>query len=708
MKQIFAKLPPKLRLYLPIVIGIVIAELVITTYSVNNIRKNIYRSIERNLVTEVQSLKGMFERERDLKLAKVKTDLKVAHKLYYQKKFEVSNRVERKSVQNQLTGVSHETNIYQWFLDGKSIYGDTTFVDEIFSLVGGTSTIFQKIDSGYVRITTNVRRSDGTRAIGTFIPNDSPVLQSIENGQPYIGRAYVVNSWYITAYEPIYYDEKIVGMLYVGDKEKDLDELRRKILSLKSSETAYPYVLDETGRFIIHPYASGEFWDDEDIIKTILSKQRGTATYVLKRDGKERMVNWDYFPDFKLYIASAVLLIEESGAQVREVIINSVFIGFVIILLLSLFVYFITTENVRNFLGQLELSSKKLKSVEIALEQSERHFQTLFNNSSDDIFVIDYDGNFVEVNQVACDNLGYTREEFLAMNIRDIKPEHLKAGVDRKISMIIKFGKYRYESENKAKDGHIIPVEMKSRNIDYKGKQVILTIARDISERKEMEDKILTTIIRTEENERKRFAADLHDDLGPILSTVKLYTDLLKKKNYKNIDENEAIKNIEELVDAAITSTRTISRNIRPNILQDFGLAAAVNDFCSFINKSESINIEVVTHQYAIEQRGIEESVLYQAVKELINNTIKHASAKNIRVELKSFENQIILYYRDDGKGFDLNEALQQNTGLGLNNIVNKIKSVKGTADINTKPGEGMFLIASLKLKPTNKKNGNS
>jgi len=214
-----------------------------------------------------------------------------------------------------------------------------------------------------------------------------------------------------------------------------------------------------------------------------------------------------------------------------------------------------------------------------------------------------------------------------------------------------------------------------------------------------VEDKILTTIIQTEENERKRFAADLHDDLGPILSTIKLYTDLLKKKNYKKISEEEALRNIEELVDMSISSTRTISRNIRPNILQDFGLAAAVNDFCSFIKKTESINLEVVTDQYTIEERGIEESVLYQAVKELINNTLRHASAKNIKVELKSIENQVILHYRDDGSGFDLEEARKVNSGLGLSNIINKIKSVKGTVDLQTKPGEGMILNASLKLK---------
>jgi PAS domain S-box-containing protein len=699
--MIFTKVKssPKIKLFVQIIAGVILAIALITIYSTHKLRQNIYNSVERNLTLEVQTISKMFERERDLKLAKVKSDLKVAHKLFYERTFEITGDTQRISVANQISGKTFIVNIRNWKYDGVSIYGNFDFVDEVFQLVGGTVTIFQKFDSGYVRISTNVKKSDGTRAIGTFIPNESPVVQTIEEGKTFIGRAFVVNSWYITAYEPIYNDGEIVGMLYVGDKEKDLEELSEKIASLKIGKNGFPFVLDDEGRFIIHPYATGEIWKDEPIIDSILSRNNGVTTYALKRDGKKKIAAWHYFPEFRVYIAAAMPLKDETGALVRDVILNSAIIALVIVVTLSLFVYFITTENVRNFLNQLELSSKKLQSTQQALEQSERHFQTLFNNSSDDIFVIDFDGNFIEVNQVACDNLGYSRGEFLGMNIRQIKPEQLQSSVDANISMINKFGQHRYESENVTKNGQSIPVEMKSRVFDYKGEKMILTISRDISERKEVEDRILSTIIQTEENERKRFAADLHDDLAPILSTVKLYTDLLKKKNFKKIDEEEAVRNIEELVDMAITSTRTISRNIRPNILQDFGLAAAVNDFCSFIKKTESINIEVLTHQYSIEQRGIEETVLYQAVKELINNTIRHASAKNIKIELKSFENQVILYYRDDGVGFNLDEAIKQNSGLGLNNIVNKIKSVKGTVDINTKPGEGMFLIASLKLK---------
>ncbi len=100
---------------------------------------------------------------------------------------------------------------------------------------------------------------------------------------------------------------------------------------------------------------------------------------------------------------------EETGALVREIIINSSVTAFLIIVAFSVFIYLITKEKVKKFLTKMEESSSRLKSTQEALEQSEKHFQTLFNNSSDEIFVIDFNGNFIEVNQIACDSLGYSR-----------------------------------------------------------------------------------------------------------------------------------------------------------------------------------------------------------------------------------------------------------------------------------------------------------
>ena len=129
------------------------------------------------------------------------------------------------------------------------------------ALVGGTFTnYFKSLHIGFIPLfqVVNVLKSDGARATGTYIPNNSPVVQTIEKGESFIGRAFVVDDWYITAYEPILHEGKIVGMLYAGDKEKDISELRPKIRELKIGKNGFVCVLDETGKFIVHPLPKGK------------------------------------------------------------------------------------------------------------------------------------------------------------------------------------------------------------------------------------------------------------------------------------------------------------------------------------------------------------------------------------------------------------------------------------------------------------------
>jgi len=695
----FKRFSVNLKLFLLIVFGIIISVIVITVFSIQKSKNEIRLSLQNNLTLEVKTIIKMFEREHSLKLDKVKTDLKIANNLFYSEKLKASGLKRNLTITNQITKQKCEALINEWCLGDKIILGDTSFVDKTHELFGGTTTIFQRTDSGYVRISTNVLKSDGTRAVGTYIPNSSEVVKTINKNKTYFGRAFVVNDWYITAYEPIVWNNSVIGMLYVGDKEKDLNELQRILSDLKIGKSGFIFAFDDLRKRIVSPKLFEQKNLNKNLIDYIINHKRGIQELAILENGEKYLVAFEYFPDFKLFVAAAVDQKYETKKLFSGVVINSIIIGIIIIIVFSIFVYIITTGNLRKFFKQLEKSETQLSTTRLALEKSERQFKTLFNNSGDEIFVVDFDGNFVEVNDFACQTLGYSHEEFIKMNFRDIKSENFIGEIKKNIELIRKFGQYRYESEHATRDGKVIPVEMKSRVIEYNDETVFLSIARDITERKEIEEKILTAIIKTEEKERKRFAADLHDDLAPILSTVKLYTDLIKKGNYKNINESETIKNIDELVDMAISTTKEISNNIRPNILQDFGLAAAINEFCSFINNTKSINIRVKTQKYKINKRGIEETILYQTVKELINNTLKHSQAKNVVIELKSYKNQIILYYRDDGIGFNIDEAVKNKSGLGLYNIFNKIKTINGSCDLNSEINKGMFLLISIKLK---------
>lgn len=341
---------------------------------------------------------------------------------------------------------------------------------------------------------------------------------------------------------------------------------------------------------------------------------------------------------------------------------------------------------------------EKLASTEEALLSSEKNFKFLFDYSSDEIFLADLKGKFIVVNKRACESLGYDHDELINMKFTDIKTPKYRDMVMPNIQKIIKLGMHTYESEHLTKTGALLPVEMKSRIVNYNDQKAIISVSRNIAKRKATEQKMISMIIETEEKERKRFAADLHDELGPILSTLKLYTDLLKKDEFNKISRAEVLKNVDELSDLAIRTAKEISARITPTILHDFGLATAIQEFCKYIDKTGVISIQLNTDKYAVKTRSLVETVLYQSTKELINNTIKHASAENITIELRSTNNQIVLYYRDDGIGFDVDKQLDLSLGLGLNNIVNKVRTIKGNCDFLSKIGEGLMLVITVKL----------
>lgn len=350
-----------------------------------------------------------------------------------------------------------------------------------------------------------------------------------------------------------------------------------------------------------------------------------------------------------------------------------------------------------SFKSFANISILTKSQTKFKIMNTENIFSFLFQNSSDAIFLLDLSGKIIEVNQTASRMLKYERSELIGLDIKRLKSPKFKQMVNSNIEEIIKNKLHTYETEHVKKTGEICPVEMKSRFVEYEGKPAIISVARNITQRKEFEKKLMQTIIKTEEKERKRFAADLHDGLSPILSTIKLYADLLKKNNLKSAKKTEILNDIDELSELAISTAKEVANNITPSILHDFGLATAVNEFCKYVANSKTLSIDCKTQKYCSPENKLIDSILYQAVKELINNTLKHSDAKKITIEIKNINHQIILYYKDDGKGFDVANALHNPNGLGLNNIVNKIKTIKGSCDFYSPESGGLIFVATIK-----------
>ncbi len=161
----------------------------------------------------------------------------------------------------------------------------SSIVDKVKALVGGTCTIFQKLDDSgsMLRVATNVVKKDGKRAVGTFIPavnpdgQANPVVAAVLKGHTFKGRAFVVDRWYITAYEPIFDTSKrIVGMLYVGVPQESVTSLRKAIMDTKVGQTGYITVIDSAGNYVISKEGKR---DGENI----LAHQSPDGAYPIKR-----------------------------------------------------------------------------------------------------------------------------------------------------------------------------------------------------------------------------------------------------------------------------------------------------------------------------------------------------------------------------------------------------------------------------------------
>ena len=203
--------------------------------------------------------------------------------------------------------------------------------------------------------------------------------------------------------------------------------------------------------------------------------------------------------------------------------------------------------------------------------------------------------------------------------------------------------------------------------------------------RRESEKWVLAAVIRTEEQERQRFAKELHDGLGPLLSVIKMLVSGLDTN--KESEVNEKIKqNLRQAVDEAISGVRDISANISPHILNNFGLKDAVEAFIKRMRQADNFKVYFTTN---LEN--------HRVICELINNTLRHAAASKVTIDLQLEEGILYLEYTDNGIGFDVNR-ISGHTGMGLDNMRYRLQSGNGDIEIVSEHGKGMRANAFIKV----------
>lgn len=195
-----------------------------------------------------------------------------------------------------------------------------------------------------------------------------------------------------------------------------------------------------------------------------------------------------------------------------------------------------------------------------------------------------------------------------------------------------------------------------------------------------------------QEQERKRIANDLHDSLGPLLSTVKLYMHSIV---INNDADKEALNKASGYIDETISNLREISYNLIPSTLARNNLIVAVNEYISRITNHNLLNIVFdVTNDTFIPKKI--ELHLFRIIQEIIHNTIKHSGAATLKLTITSQAGLLFLISEDDGQGFNLADVRQESEGLGLKSVENRCEIINGTFKIITAKNAGCKIIIKV------------
>ncbi len=306
---------------------------------------------------------------------------------------------------NQFTRKHHSVHLPKlaagrdWLGKNATFSKPSPVVDATRSLVGGTCTIFQRMNpqGDMLRVVTNVKRKDGSRAIGTYIPALNPdstqneVVATVLSGKTYRGRAYVVNDWYLTAYEPLRdQNSRIIGMLYVGVKQESAESFRKSILDTRVGKTGFLYALVGSGKHKGQLVISKNGARDGHNIRNELDARGHFYIRNMIRSAKHfppgfiqsntvhisdpesnavrKTLNlftyfepWDWVIGARAYESDFATIRNQVTQSIRQHVIHSLLIGLIILIVMS-FVAFIFGNKIANPMMEVSRASRALAS----------------------------------------------------------------------------------------------------------------------------------------------------------------------------------------------------------------------------------------------------------------------------------------------------------------------------------------------------------
>lgn len=350
-------------------------------------------------------------------------------------------------------------------------------------------------------------------------------------------------------------------------------------------------------------------------------------------------------------------------------------------------------QNLMNSAIRMKKEIDQRMITEKNAVDSERKFRNIFESSADPIVIIGKDWLIKDCNQAFYQIVEEDDNELIGSSLYELLPKDYIDYFNQfkgDITSLPPQFEMRYQSRLSGKKRYF---DIKVTNVEYEDDVAIMAIVRDDTDKKIREQLIYSAAMEGEERERLRLSKELHDGLGPLLSTLKIYYEAMEKRP----DDMEIQKRIKNILNDSISSVKEISNNLSPYVLQNLGVSKALKAFTDKLVFAGKLAIELETN---VEERLDEkiEITVYRLVTEMLNNTLKHARAKNVNIQLKQLNQTLSVYYHDDGVGFDATGIQNNTSGIGLFNMKSRIEKMGGSCEFISSPGDGFHMNAQMPL----------
>lgn len=222
------------------------------------------------------------------------------------------------------------------------------------------------------------------------------------------------------------------------------------------------------------------------------------------------------------------------------------------------------------------------------------------------------------------------------------------------------------------------------------------------------EQKIIATIMDTEDQERKRISKEIHDSLGQTLSAIALNMDMVDQEiDLLSEKQQQRFKKVALLVNQAVKESRSIAHNLMPSTLNDFGYSIAVENMLDSLEGATETQFKFYSNYETGSLDQTTELGLYRITQEAVNNIIKHSEAKTVTIQLMCYPDMVILTVEDDGKGFDIKNT-KEISRFGLDSMENRARSLNAEFSLDSEPGKGTVITLQMHLKQSKNENSNS